>query len=46
MGICGSLMDIFVYPQARSANKTMFICCWIFNDRAYLLTKFLDFTDY
>ena len=21
MGICGSLMDIFDYPQARSANK-------------------------
>ena len=37
MGICGSLMDIFDYPQARSANKTMFICCWIFKDRAYLL---------
>ena len=21
MGICGSLMDIFDYPQARSANE-------------------------
>ena len=24
MGICGSLMDIFDYPQARSANKINF----------------------
>ena len=24
MGICGSLMDIFDYPQARSANKYCF----------------------
>ncbi len=24
----------------------MFICCWIFNDRAHTPTKLLDFTDY
>ena len=24
MGICGSLMDIYDYPQARSANKYCF----------------------
>ena len=34
MGICGSLMDIFDYAQARSANKK------------HCFARLLDFTDY
>ncbi len=32
MGICGSLMDIFDYPQARSANKYCFTKLLDFTD--------------